>query len=34
MRVTQFRSGENEQLPAPKSGGLYNINGHQEGTVL
>ena len=29
--VTQFAHGENERLPAQRTGGLYKINCHQQG---
>ncbi len=31
LAVTQFGSGENEQLPAPRTGGLYKTNRQQRG---
>jgi len=32
--VTRFGSGENEELPAPRAGGCYKINFHQQGRFV
>src|ERR1039457_2161970 len=32
--VTQFGPAESEQMPAPRAGGLYKSNCHQQRTVL